>query len=137
MGKFGPKKSKLSVLPENWHKWYLEDVNSNSIISFLNFLPEIYFWANLGWKIQSCLFCLKIGTCSISRMLIPVLILVFSNFHPKSRVYWFLFWDYFYKIPNLIPFFGSKFESKKLNSLLFLEAGTQVSWRCEYLEDSR
>ena len=33
--------------------------------------PKIHFWANLGPKIQSCPFCLKIGTHSISRILIP------------------------------------------------------------------
>ena len=37
LGKFGPKKSKLSVLPKNWHTWHLEDPDSYSnIISFLN-----------------------------------------------------------------------------------------------------
>ena len=36
-GKFGPKKSKSSVLPEKWHTWYLEDADSYSDISFLNF----------------------------------------------------------------------------------------------------
>ena len=54
LGKFGSKKSKLPILPENWHTWYLEDVDSYSVNSFLNFLPEIYFWANLDWKCQSC-----------------------------------------------------------------------------------
>ena len=36
LGKFGPKKSKLSVLPENWHTWSLEDADSSSDISFMN-----------------------------------------------------------------------------------------------------
>ena len=75
--KFGPKKSNLSVLPENWHTWYLEDLNSYFNISFQNFQPKIHFWANLGQKTQSCLFCLKIGTHGISRMLILISILVF------------------------------------------------------------
>ena len=35
--KFGPKKSKLFVLSENWHTWYLEDADTYSDISFLNF----------------------------------------------------------------------------------------------------
>ena len=35
-GKFGPKKSKLSVLPENWHTEYLEDDDAHSAISFMN-----------------------------------------------------------------------------------------------------
>ena len=33
----GQKKSKLSILPENWHTWCLEDADSYSDISFLNF----------------------------------------------------------------------------------------------------
>ena len=36
---FGPKLSKLSVLPENLHTWYLDDVDSDSNISFLNLQP--------------------------------------------------------------------------------------------------
>ena len=36
LGKFGPKNSKLFVLPENWYTWYLKDADSCSI-SFLNF----------------------------------------------------------------------------------------------------
>ena len=41
LGKFRPKKSKLSVLLGNWHTWYLdlEDADSYSGISFLNFQP--------------------------------------------------------------------------------------------------
>ena len=45
---FGRKKSKLSVLPENWHTKYLENVDSYSDISFLNFQLEIHFWLELG-----------------------------------------------------------------------------------------
>ena len=37
LGKFGPKKSNLSFLLENWHKWYVEDADSYFDISFLNF----------------------------------------------------------------------------------------------------
>ena len=35
-GNLGPK-SQLSILSENWHTWYLEDVDSYFEISFLNF----------------------------------------------------------------------------------------------------
>ena len=49
-----------------------------------NFNPKIHFWANLGLKIQSFLFCLKIGTHSISWMLIPDPDLDFWNFDPKN-----------------------------------------------------
>ena len=36
-GQIWIKKSKLSILPENCHTWYLEDAYSYSDISFLNF----------------------------------------------------------------------------------------------------
>ena len=75
--KFRPKNLKLFILTENWHTWYLEDADSYSDISFLNFQPKIHFWANLGQKGQSCLFCLKIGKNGISRMLILIPTLVF------------------------------------------------------------
>ena len=56
LDKFGPKNSKLFVLTNSWHTWYIEDADSYSDNSFF------HFWVNLGWKSQSCLFCLKIGT---------------------------------------------------------------------------
>ena len=71
------KKVKESFLLKNWHKWYLDDAESYSNNSFLNFQPKIHFWANLGQKSQSCLFCLKIGKNGISRMLILIPTLVF------------------------------------------------------------
>ena len=36
-GMLGQKSEKISVLTENWHTWYLEDVDSYSNISFMNF----------------------------------------------------------------------------------------------------
>ena len=53
-----------------------------SDLDFWNFDPKIHFWANFGWKSQSCSFCLKIGTHGISRMLIliPTLVLWIPNF---------------------------------------------------------
>ena len=50
MGKFGPKKSKLSVLSKNWHTWYLKEADSYSDIGFLNIQPKIHFGANLDQK---------------------------------------------------------------------------------------
>ena len=67
-GKFGPKKSKLFVLPENWHTWYLEDAGST-----LN--P---FLGKSRSKVPSHHFLLKLGTQSILKMLILIPILVFS-----------------------------------------------------------
>ena len=62
LGKFWSKKSKLSLFLENWHTSHLDDGDSYSNISFLNFQPLIHFWANLGKKSQSCPVWLKIGT---------------------------------------------------------------------------
>ena len=73
----------MSILIENWHIWYIAGVDSESRLKFLKFRPKIYFWANLGPKIRSCLFCLKIGAHSISWMLIPNPDLDFYNFNPK------------------------------------------------------
>ena len=116
MGKFGSKRSKLSILTENWHTEYL-NADSYNVISFLNFVSEIYFWANLGWKSQSCLFCL-ICIWDILRMLILIATIVFwisnresifgqiwaekvkavslpENEHTVSQGCWFLFWCYY------------------------------------------
>ena len=55
----------------------------NPELDFWNSDPKIHFWANFCTKSQSCPFCLKIGTHSISRMLIPNPYLDFWNFDPK------------------------------------------------------
>ena len=77
LGKFGSKKSNLSVLPENWCAWYLEDADFYFNISFLNFQPKIHFWANSGQKSLSCPFYLTIWTYGISRVLILISAIVF------------------------------------------------------------
>ena len=88
LGKFGQKKIKFSVLPENWHAWYLENADSYFNIYFLNFKPKTNFWgrfwADLGQKSQICSFCLKTGTHCISRMQILIPKLVFWISKPKS-----------------------------------------------------
>ena len=70
--KFRPKNSKLSILIENWHAWYIVGADSESRLRFLKFWSQNLSWANLGRKRKSFFFCLKIGTNSISRMLIPL-----------------------------------------------------------------
>ena len=77
LGKFGPKMSNLSVLSKNWHTCYLEDADSYSDISFLNFQPKTCIWVNLGQENQRCPFCLKIGKHGILRMLILIPTLIF------------------------------------------------------------
>ena len=84
MGKFGPKKSKLSSLTENWHTESPDDINSYFNIIFLSFKPYILFCTNFGRKIQSCSFWLKIGTNGISRMLILIATIVFWIANPRS-----------------------------------------------------
>ena len=84
-GKFGSQKSKLFELSKSWHTWYLKDADSYFNICFLNFKLKIYFWRNLGQKIQICPLCLKIGTFVILRMriLIPRLVCKFSFVNSK------------------------------------------------------
>ena len=50
LGKFGPKKSKLSVLYKNWQTWYLEDADFVPTLVFWDFQPKIHFWANLSQR---------------------------------------------------------------------------------------
>ena len=72
--KFRQKNPKLFVLPENWHTCYLEDADSYSDISFLNFqlvVGQNSFWGKFGLRHQSCPFCLKTGTRGILKILIP------------------------------------------------------------------
>ena len=71
-------------LTENWHTWYLGSSDSKSRLDFWNSVPKIHFWANLGGKSQSCPVWLKIGTHSVSTMLILILTLFFSVLNPKS-----------------------------------------------------
>ena len=56
LGKFQLKKSKSSVLSENWYTWYLKDADSYSNVSFVNFESGFLHWENLGQKSQSCPF---------------------------------------------------------------------------------
>ena len=71
MGKFGPKKSKLFVLTENWHIWYNGSADFESGLRFLKFQPQNPFLGKFGHETQSYLLFLKIGAHSISGMLIP------------------------------------------------------------------
>ena len=56
----------------------------NPDFDFWNSDPKILFWTNLGRKILSCSFWLKIGTHGISRMLILISTIVFWIANPKS-----------------------------------------------------
>ena len=77
--KFRPKISKLSVLPENWHSWYIGGADSESRLRISKFRPQIFLGENLGWKSQSCPFSLKIGTRDILEELILMPDLEFRN----------------------------------------------------------
>ena len=50
LGKFGPKKSKLSALTENWYTWYLGSADSESGLRFLKFRPQNSFLGKFGPK---------------------------------------------------------------------------------------
>ena len=74
---------------------YLEDNDSYSNISFLDFQSYIHFWGNLVWKSQSYLFCLKIGTHTDTHTDTHRHTNTHTHTH-THRVYrgcWFIFWN--------------------------------------------
>ena len=88
LGRFGPKNSKLFVLPESWHTWYLKDADSYSGISFLNFQPLIRFLGKFRLKkINLFLFPIKMETHGILEVLIPNPDLHFWMSDPKIHVW--------------------------------------------------
>ena len=117
-------------------------------LDFWNFDPKIDFWANLGPKISSCPFCMKIGAHSISRMLVLNPDLDFWNFNPKIH-----FWEYLGRKSQSCPFFlkigthgtlvfwiskpKSIFGQIWTEKLKVVECGWKlahrVSWRCWFL----
>ena len=66
---------------------------------FLKFRPQNPFFATSGRNSQSCLFCQKIDTHGISRMLIFISKLVFWIFNPKS-----IFAEIWTKINKVVRF---------------------------------
>ena len=121
LGKFGPKK--LSVLPWNGaHGIFWLLILILTLVSEFQNLNS--FLGKFSLKKSNYTFLLRIGLRSIMRMLVLIPTLVFSNFKPKSLGYWFLFWDKFFKIPNL-NLFLRQIWVKKLNSPFCLEACTE------------
>ena len=49
-GQIWAKKVKVVYVGWKLAQEYREDADFYSVIRFLNFLPEIYFWANMDWK---------------------------------------------------------------------------------------
>ena len=68
-------------MTESWLIWYLGGVDSESRFRFLKFRPQNPFSGKFGPKKTKFLFCPKIGTHCISRMLIlfPTLVSWISN----------------------------------------------------------
>ena len=93
----------------------------NPELSFWNFDTKIYFWANFGQRSQSCLFCLKIGTHCILRMLIliPTLVFWISNSN-------FIFGQIWAKKVKVVCFNWKLAHTKKPQSCpVWLKIGTQ------------
>ena len=90
----------MSILTENWHNGILEMLVPNPDFDFWNSDPKIHFWANLGPKIQSCPFCLKIGAHYILRILISNPDLDFWNSDSKIH-----FWVNLDRKSQSCPFF--------------------------------
>ena len=84
LGKFGPKKSKLSVLTENWYTWYIGSADSEFRLRFVKFRPQIPSLGKFRSKNQSYPFFFKIGTHGILKMLILIPTLVFWISDPRS-----------------------------------------------------
>ena len=118
-------------------------IGTHGISRMLILIPALVLWISnsnsflgkFSQKSQGCPFYLKIGTHGIFWMLILIQALVFSNFKPKSLGYWFLFWDLFFEIPNLNPFFRQirvrKVEFSILSGSLYTEYLEHVVVRIE------
>ena len=101
----------------------------NPELSFWNFDTKIYFWANFGQRSQSCLFCLKIGTHCILRMLIliPTLVFWISNSN-------FIFGQIWAKKVKVVCFNWKLAHTKKLKVVQFgWKLAHRVSRRCWFL----
>ena len=117
MGKFGLKKSKLPVLSENWHIWYLKDDDSYSNINFLKFWPQNWFLGKFGQKK------VKLSVLSVWKLA-----------HMVSGECRFLFQHLLYEFQTMNQFLGKllgKFGPKKSNLFILPE-----NWRTLYLEDA-
>ena len=154
MGIFGPKKSKLSVLTENWYTWYIGSADSEFRLRFVKFRPQIPSLGKFRSKNQSYPFFLKIGAHGILKMLILIPTLVFwisdpqSIFgktwtkkvkvvqfgwklsHRVSRRCWFLFQHYFSQF-SILNSFLDKFGSKNPKLLILTK-----NWHTWYIEDA-
>ena len=93
----------------------------NPDLEFWNFNPKIHFWANFGQKSQSCLFCLKIGTHGILRMLILIPTLIFWISNP-----YFIFGQIWAKKVKVVCFNWKLAHTRKTQSCpVCLKIGTQ------------
>ena len=151
-GQIWTENSKLSVLPENWHSWYIGGADSKSRLRTSKFRSQNSFLGKFGPKIQSCPFCLKIGTHGILKVLIRNLGIEFRNSEAKVlfwanlgckfkvvcfawklalMVYWrcwFCIRTQFFKIPTPKSTFGPIWAEKPNLSVL------PENWHTEYFE---
>ena len=82
--KFRWNNSKLSVLPENWHKWYLGGGASKSTLRFLKFWPQNTFLGKFRPKKWKFSILPENWHTYISRIIILISTLVFWISNPKS-----------------------------------------------------
>ena len=130
MGKFGSKKSKLSVLSKSWHTWYLEDPDSYLTSVFWISKPKSVFGQIYSEKVKLSIFA-ENGIQSIMSMLILIPIFVLSNFEPNSLGYWFLFWDQFFETRNMNPFFRQIWVKKSWILHHAWKLVHRISWGCD------
>ena len=116
LDKFEPKNSKLFILIENWHTWYIEDADSYSDNSFLNCQPKSIFGQIWAEKVKAVCFAWNLAHPHIHTQYLEdvdfISILVLWNSKPKS-----IFW------PNL---------SRKTSILHFAwKLVYRVPWGCD------
>ena len=104
LGKFGPKRTKLSVLSRYWHAWYLKDADAYSYISFVNFQTKIHFRQIWAKKVKVVRFVWKLT-------------------HMVPRGWWFLFQELFSGFQTKNRFLVI-FRPKKSNLCILVEDGT-------------
>ena len=102
MGKFGLKKSGLSFLPENWHKWYLRGADSESGHRFSKFRSQNSHLGKFGSKKS------KLSVLS-------------ENWHTLSWKSWFRIRSQIFEIPTSKSLFGQIWPKKSISCLFLFE----------------
>ena len=110
MGKFGLKKSRLSLLPENWHTWYLRGADSESGHRFSKFRSQNSHLSKFGSKK------LKLSVLS-------------ENWLTLSWKSWFRIRSQIFEIPTSKSMFGQIWPQKHFLFILIWDLAACFFWR--------